>query len=736
MSAQRRLDRLFELIPEIYRQRDHAEGHPLRALLRVLAEQANVLEDDITELYDDWFIETCREDLVPYLGELVGHRPSEEVVGTGVADGFEGRLRRKVVAPRREIARTVALRHRKGTLAVLAELASDVTGWPARAVEFRTLLAVAQNVRHVHVERGNTIDVRNVRALERLDGPFDALAHTVDVRDIDTDRTPGRHAIPWVGVFVWRIPGFSLTRSRVYRHERAGNPEDGCYSFNVLGIDTPLFTRATAELGAAIAGPAQVPMRLSRREFTADPARYAGEGKSFQIFLDGRPTTRPIVPADLSQWAFPVPLRPTAGLVRPILVDPELGRFMILRMGRRDVSSARATWRYGLSAAIGRGEYERRVIDPQGVVHQRERKAEDPPPPDAVVFYRVSSDKGDHPSLASALEQWTSDNPTRAVIELQESETYSHRVEISLGRGQQLVVRAAVGRRPVLRMLDRQPDLRDAFLVRAQSDTRFTLDGITVTGRAVRVEGDLRRLELRHVTLVPMRGEHSRDDDESSLADASLQLDRLSDDTEVSIEHSILGPIVVEDRGELLPLCISDSILDGLGDKARVIWSGRAGNRVAAHVALQIRRSTVFGEVHAHAIDLAEDAIFTGCVHVERRQRGCMRFCSLHCGEATPRRFHCQPDQAIADAGAQTDEERARRIARLVQPVFDSRRYGDPEYARLADHTDVAVRRGAHDESEMGVFHDLFTPQRMTRLRDTLREFVPADAEVGVLPVT
>jgi hypothetical protein len=736
MSAQRRLERLFELVPEIYRQRDEAQGHPLRAFLRVLAEQANVLEDDLGELYDDWFIETCREDLVPYLGELVGIRPSEEAGGAGVADGFEGRLRRKIVTPRREIARAVALRRRKGTLPVLEELAGDMTGWPARAVEFRTRLAVTQNVRHVHGERGKTIDVRGVRALTRLAGPFDTLAHTVDVRNVDADEAPGRYDIPSVGVFAWRIPGFSVTRSRVFRHERAGNPEDGCYSFNVLGIDNPLYTRATAELGAAIEGPADVPMRLSRREFAADPARYAGEGKSLQVLIDGEPTRRPIVPAELSSFSFPVPLVPTDGLERPILVDPELGRFMLLGSGRRELASVRATWHYGLSAAIGGGEYERRTIDPQGVIHERRRGEEGEIPTDAVVLYRVSSRQGEFSTLSVALEQWSHDDPMRAVIELDESEVYTHHVEIRLKRDQQLVVRAAEGRRPIVRILDQRPDLRDAFLVRAQANTRFTLDGLMITGRAMRVEGELRRLELRHVTLVPARTDVGRDDDESTLSDASLQLDRLGEDAEVSIEHSILGPIVVEDRGDPLPLCISDSIIDALGDRSRALWSGRAGNRVAAQVALQIRRSTVFGELHAHVIDLAEDSIFSGCVHAERRQRGCMRFCSLHCGEATPRRFHCQPDQAIEAAGAQQDQARAERIARRVQPVFASRRYGDPEYARLADHTDSAVRRGAHDESEMGVFHDLFTPQRTTRLRDALHEFVPADADVGLIPVT
>lgn len=723
MTPQERMDRLYGLVPLIYRQRDEERGYPLQALLRVMAEQANAIEDNLDALYDDWFIETCREQMVSYIGELVGYAPSEEIGSTGASDAFEGRLRNKVITPRREVARAVAMRRRKGTLPVQEEVARDATGWPARAVEFRTLLGVTQNVRHVHVERGRTVDVRDVRALERLGGPFETAAHAVDVRNVGAAEAPGRYNIPSVGVFVWRLQGFTVTRCRVCRHERAGNPEDGCYSFNVLGVDAPLFTRASAELGEGpVRAPWDAPARLTRDEFRADPGRYYGEGKSFEIFLDGKRAARAIVPADLSQWAWPVPLAPTRGLKQPILVDPELGRFMILGLGRKDHSSVKATWRYGFAAAIGGGEYERVLVDPKG-----------------ATFYRVSAASGELPSLSVALERWSLENPDRAVIELADSDECSEPVEITLRHGQQLVLRASAGSRPVLRIPDKRSDLRDALLVRAQKGSRFTLDGLVVTGRGVRVEGKLRRLEIRHCTLVPSR-DAARGEAESHLTDASLQLDELAEDAKVTIAHSILGPIVVEDRGELLPVEVTDSVLDALDDKARAIWSGRAGPRVAAHVALTIKRCTVFGEVHAQAVDLAENSIFSGCLHVEARQRGCVRFCSLHCRDETPRRYHCQPDQAIEDAQAEGDtdakrEERARIEAR-VRPIWRSRRYGDPDYARLADECDPAVSRGADDESEMGVFHDLFTPQRMARLRDRLREFVPANAEVGVIPVT
>ena len=45
-----------------------------KALLRSSREQVAVLEDDLEQLYDDQFIETCAEWVVPYIGDLVGYR--------------------------------------------------------------------------------------------------------------------------------------------------------------------------------------------------------------------------------------------------------------------------------------------------------------------------------------------------------------------------------------------------------------------------------------------------------------------------------------------------------------------------------------------------------------------------------------------------------------------------------------------------------------------------------------
>jgi hypothetical protein len=66
------IDRLYKLLPAIYRQRDVEQGMPLRALLQVIAEQVNLVEADIAQLYENWFIETCQDWVVPYIGDLVG----------------------------------------------------------------------------------------------------------------------------------------------------------------------------------------------------------------------------------------------------------------------------------------------------------------------------------------------------------------------------------------------------------------------------------------------------------------------------------------------------------------------------------------------------------------------------------------------------------------------------------------------------------------------------------------
>ena len=78
-----------------------------------------------TQLYDDLFIDTCDDWVIPYLADLLG------------TTHLKGEPR----TLRADVADTIALRRRKGTLGAIERLAVNLTGWACRGVELRENLA-------------------------------------------------------------------------------------------------------------------------------------------------------------------------------------------------------------------------------------------------------------------------------------------------------------------------------------------------------------------------------------------------------------------------------------------------------------------------------------------------------------------------------------------------------------------------------------------------------------------
>ncbi len=68
------------------------------------------------------------------------------------------------VRVRADVAKTIYYRRRKGTLPMVEELARDVTGWPAHAVEFFQLLGWNQMLEHPTARRARGPDVRSPRS--------------------------------------------------------------------------------------------------------------------------------------------------------------------------------------------------------------------------------------------------------------------------------------------------------------------------------------------------------------------------------------------------------------------------------------------------------------------------------------------------------------------------------------------------------------------------------------------
>lgn len=148
-ATSREPDGLAALLPRWHLLRDAEEGEPLRALLAVIAEQLDRVRDGVEQGYEDLFVETAAPWVLPYLGDLVGYRTLpgyERVLTTGLHEGGRAALA-EAIAPRADVAATVASRRRKGTLHLLEEISEQVAGYPARAVELSRLVGHTQPVK-------------------------------------------------------------------------------------------------------------------------------------------------------------------------------------------------------------------------------------------------------------------------------------------------------------------------------------------------------------------------------------------------------------------------------------------------------------------------------------------------------------------------------------------------------------------------------------------------------------
>ncbi|MDQ0840887.1 hypothetical protein [Streptomyces sp. V1I6] len=713
-------DGLAELLPQWHRLRDAERGEPLRALLAVIAEQVDLVRDGVEQGYEDLFVETAAPWVLPYLGDLVGYTPLpgyERVPtgGLGGAGGEESRRRlAEALAPRRDVAATVAHRRRKGTLHLLEEMAQEIAGWPARAVEFSRLVSHHQPVRLYgsgssaadsrRLERGRLADVRDGAQLDLAGTPFTATARSVDVRRAGSARRQGGLSPAGLGLFVWRLKPYHVTRAPAYCIDRARS----LYTFSILGNDSPLVTKPVPEPSAThIATIDNVPAYIRRRQLADRLADLYGPGKSFTIWRDGQDEPVPmsdIVVADLSQWRY----RPRRGQVA---VDPELGR---IAFGSRSAprQGVWVTYHYAFGDDTGGGEYP------------RER---DTSP--ASEFYRVGPGQR-FQKIMDAYEEWRGDRRAgrcgpEGVIEITHSGAYQEQLDFDLERGDRLELRAAEGCRPVIRLLDWYSNRPDALNIRAQDDCppgreapRIVLDGLLVAGRGLNVSGPVGAVVLRHCTLVP-GWSLEPECDPHSPEEPSLVLERTT--ACVQIERSILGTIEVigdEVNHDPVPIHIRDSVLDATGHDREAL---SAPDCRLAHAVLHAHRTTVIGEVHTHAVEIGENSVFTGQMRVARRGVGCLRYSYVPPGSRTPRRHRCQPDLSGGEP---------------LRPLFTSERYGTPAYGRLSDACPPEIRRGADDGSEMGVFHDLYEPQREDSLRARLAEYTPAGTDAGIIPVT
>ena len=678
---------LFELLPSVHRIRDARlareqglERGPLQELIEVMAEQIAVTAESLDQLHDDLFIETCAEWVVPYIGDLIGYESLHSVVPA-------------VASPRAEVAHTIALRRRKGTALVLEQLARDVTGWDAKAVEYFQRLCWTQYMNHARPQATQSPDMRQNLALEWIGTPFEAANRTVDVRRIET--RAGRHNIPNVGLHLWRI------RAYPHRESPAFRVAPRRYRVSPLNHDLALYNRPVAEDDIThLAEPDNVPLPLSRRRLSRNLARHYGErptagadidnfAPALVLAVDGTIIERDRIRiCDLSDdgatWAH---TPPPDGFYA---IDPVLGR-VALPDDAADPSDVRIDWQEGFSADLGSGEYER---------------GETLPEPPETTFVALVPDE--HPTITAALTAIAGDG----IVEITDSSRYEETLTIDISAEGSVEIRARNGRRPAL-------DL-GGLTVRGGENAACTLNGLLVTGAPLIVPDDgtnvLARLSLVHTTLVP--GIALNEDGTPTQPDQpSLELATAG--LEATVERSILGAVRSHPRAAF---SATDSIIDATRPDG-VAFAAPDGEGPGASLTLDA--CTVIGKVHATEMPrvsncillatLADPDTWAAPVRAERKQTGCVRFTWLPAASIVPQRFQCHP------AAGET-----------VAPHFSSRHYGTPAYCQLARSTPPQIRTGADDSSEMGVLHHLYGAQRETNLGIRLGEYLRVGLHVGV----
>ena len=753
-------DRLYALLPAVLRQRDSAQGEPLRALMRIFASELRTLELETETVYDDWFIETCSEWLVPYIGEALGVRGLRPLTATGFST-------------RAFVANVLDHRRRKGTASALEQLGRDLTQHGSVVMEAFTRLLVTPHLQHVR-QGARTAAIRRPGPLEHLGGPFGTDARTPDVRAIErtrsmrpSDREHGLWNVPNVALHLFTLQSRPIVRAEA--RPIAGHP--GWYRFDPLGADTVLFSRPFPEEDiASLAGSQHVARALSRLELAQEergeiPMRWLGPNAvvrvrtvapdgTEQLFTtaedlvtdtdgddipdaplplvtvgtDELPRLRIAHLADLGAGGLPT-RRPRDPAI--VHVDPENGRLVLHPDLTPD--AVLVDYAVGHASPIGAGPWDRTTslkdqMEAAGIVLA-----------DVDAQWGVSRTEADgtevFETLGEAIAAWNafvaSEGPeVTGLIAVMDSRMYTRDAQdIALPRGARLVIVAGQWPRidvegvptRIRGMVDPN-NVRPVVVgeVTAHCDPTIPsaatrpgglwLCGLVIEDGVRVLPGALERLSMVHCTTATM-GATMGSGIRIEAADPSTSNTAL----EIDLHRVRLGS--VHAAAPTRTLHARDSVLHG-----------RAHALQLPGAAVDLRGCTLVGSTRCRVLE-ASDCIFEDLVDTEHTQQGCIRFSYVPPGSHTPRRYRCQPDLATGDV--QDPVLRQRMLAR-IRPVFTTLDAGQPAYAQLAQTCPAEIRRGGEDGLEMGLFCHLQLPWREDNLRTMLRQFLRHGLDAGL----
>jgi hypothetical protein len=731
-------EKIWALVPGIYKQEDALANPPgqLRAFVELLAGEAAVARRSIDRLLADSRIDEADEWAIPYIGALLGTRMVSSINPAG---------------RRADVGHTIHYRRRAGTRHLLELLAHDIAQWDAVAVDaFRQLgrswHLLDTEIRLGPVTRtpeGGFANLRTLRAMDVLDGPFDDMAHLADVQLGEGLR--GLYNIPNVNLFIYRQQVFPLSGVTPYQLDtthytldpsgrdvplfQPGGPDPEecadkaewdvrapitCRRLNaaIYRLDDdptypvgwgPLIGRAffdQASLLDAATGLGAVTEDLLR-EALADESPKAhllapGVGNpAIDLAVASAPAQPSFEPQDvagagLAGWAAPASIPTWVDL----LLDPERGRVQLRAAppGARKLQPR--LLHYGIFYPVGAGTHDRRTTQPT-----------------------VSP----LPTASGLTPSWNSLTGDTLIAD---SRTYAPTAAagaVSVTGDSRLW--AASGERPYVTL---SPPAAQRTITFTASGGARTIElnglwlGLLLSGVAPRpnlaelvFSGAWEKILLRDVTVDPggLR----------APAPAAVPTDiphvRIVIEGTVEqlvVERSILGSIAERGLAGAAPctaaaISISDSIVHGFpGEPALAVSTA----------ALDLDRTTVIGDCLCNRADISQ-SIIDGQLEVEDAQASCFRFSCARSGGRIPAQY----ESVVLPDG-------------LPPGSFVSRRFGDPGYMQLSEICPPEVAAGAENGTEMGVFNRALDPIKQADLRAKMWEYAPVQARVQFVFVT
>jgi hypothetical protein len=765
---------LFERLPEIYRTRDAEVTPPnqLRAYLGTIEGPFSALHADIERLYDNLFIDTCEDWVIPYLADLLG---------TSHLSGDPRTLRA-------DVADTIALRRRKGTLGAIERLAFNLTGWACRSVELRENLSWTQHLNHQRpdaggappyaspnrtrfdIPRGGTAPIRDPAALALLGTPFDRFAYTADCKIAqDGNRLIN---LPNLAIFLWRLATYRLPRVLPLCKgvSNLGTLPAGlarrALRFDLHPLDIPVLLFNTGRPGFltgealtqadAVPGPMLEP-RLTTGSIDGHPEAYVQVDyydatsdplSGFDLADGGLQFFMPqalqaLLPADwvwrfrgdnLCAWE--------SGLRRPlqlgeIVIDPAIGRVLI---GLQTTAQANqlVTDNSGELTSRLYTSFTYAAVGPVGAHPVSRSVSADPP---AADIRRVGAIAGGLTLQAALADLDVATAPV--IIEIHDSLVHPLDLAVlpgtsvdgtrSLRLAQSLTIRAMGEHRPIV-LLAQPLSLRPVDAAAATPEyPQVRLQGLylapatTFAGAALIDRVAVARLELLGCTLAP--GGHSLRDGSRAPMQPALRLldgygfasaadiDAFVPTPDIVIQRSVVGALALDSRYRL---DIQDSVVDaGLGFNdapTGLLAIGAATDPTNAWGApLDFAGLTCFGVVRVAAVG-GSGGIFTQRFEVLDNQHGCIKW------------------SAFADtANRKPPNHFCVQGARIV---FAAERFNAPGYAQLQRETDRRVRELGPDDDAMGAFGFLLEAHKWTNLHVRLREFTPVGVRPLVVPIS